>query len=251
MKSKKRMDIILKKIILLIVAVLIVAGVLYAMYDIVNTTAMDPNSDFSNKKNENENEENSNVAGESKEQLEEKSEEQTEKQEANLPDGKAGIDINDKNMTSAEITLKEEYDETNASENNISDIQEQSEALKALKVFYGYLDLENGYNKAIDMLHDDFKMEIDILKSFGIKYLRKNDLKIDDATIYSDFVGAVKLKTIVNEESVPNTTPNSSVICYVQNVSIADMSVEQTIEAKLVEEDGMWKLLSLVEKAES
>jgi len=252
------MVIILKKIVFLIIAVFIVTGVSYAMYDIINTVSMNSDSRFSNKEDVNEdnvNSENSNVVekpeSQQKERILEKEEKWAGIHEEDLQVGIVEDENKDKNVVDTELIAKGEYKETNETEKNIPDIQRQSEALEALKDFYGYLGSEDDYYKAIDMLHDEFKLEIDILKTFGIKNLKKSDLNVNDTTVYSDFFGAVKLKAIVNEQSFPDTVPMSSVICYVQNVTIADMSVEQTIEAKLIEENDAWKLLSLVEKTQS
>jgi hypothetical protein len=152
----------------------------------------------------------------------------------------------DEDYTDIEKTIKNYSERTTTNEDLTADEGEttfENNAVNAFKAFYGYLASEDEYDKAFDMLHDDFKLKLDILKLFGTDYLVKSDIDINNAAFYSDIIKSAKLESI---EQLLNTDKHSVISC-IQSISIKDLSFKQVLETELIFE-GKWKLISVTQR---
>gem|GEM_PF-1014660 len=123
-------------------------------------------------------------------------------------------------------------------------VKQESGAAKTLGDFYSYLGSEKDYNKALEILSDDFTLELNILEQFGVEVLTKDDIDLESASIYADLLRKAKLDSIVKEEAKGDT----STIYYYQLFSIKESSqLRQPIIAQLKKADGKWKILGAKE----
>ena len=120
-------------------------------------------------------------------------------------------------------------------------------SLDTMKSFYSYLSSVTNYSKAMNLLDDDFYLEMDLLKQFGVEKVLKKDIDADSATLYSDILMAAKLDMIVKI----NETDNSSEIHYYQTLSLnAESQVKQALVMQLKNTASGWKII-LIKEADS
>ena len=118
--------------------------------------------------------------------------------------------------------------------------QSDSEPLKVLKDFYTFLSSEESYPKALDLLSEDFKLELGILKQFGVDELGKKDIDLESASMYSSILRMASLERIVKEE----TSGDASTIYFYQLLSMGEGEPARfPIAAHLKKSDGKWKIL--------
>lgn len=119
-----------------------------------------------------------------------------------------------------------------------------SEPVALLKDFYSCLASEKDYNRALDMLSDDFTLELNILKQFGIGTITKGDLDAESASMYADILKNAKLDSIVKEE----VSGGTSTVQYFQSFTLdGETQIKVPIVAKLKKLDGSWKIISASE----
>lgn len=115
----------------------------------------------------------------------------------------------------------------------------ESDAVKTLKAFYSYLSSESDYGKALDLLSDDFTLELGILKQLGVDVLTKKDIDLESASIYAGMLKIAKIDRIVREEASGDTVT----IYYYQLFSMGNgAEVKVPIEVRLVKSGGGWKI---------
>lgn len=123
--------------------------------------------------------------------------------------------------------------------------EEESEPVKTLKRFYACLASENDYARALDFLSDDFTLELGILKQFGVDRLRKKDIDIEEASVFSGILKQARLEGILAEE----TKENDSTIYAYQTLGISgsEASLRIPIIFRLVKANNEWKITAAME----
>jgi len=121
-----------------------------------------------------------------------------------------------------------------------------SEPLKELKNFYIYLNSNDTYKKAMDMLGDGFTLRLGMLEQFGVTEINKNDISSeyndDNINLYSELLKSANFDTIAKE----STKGSLSTITYYQVMNIGEGShSRQYLSAQLRLADGKWKITSI------
>lgn len=118
----------------------------------------------------------------------------------------------------------------------------ESEAVKTFKTFYQYLGDGKQYDNAMALLDDEFKLQLEILKQFGVDELGKKDISAEGVALYAELLKAARLDSIVKEE----TTSAVSTIYYYQILSTGQGAEEkQPMIAQLKKVDNQWRLFSV------
>lgn len=119
------------------------------------------------------------------------------------------------------------------------------EALDTLKLFYLYLASEKDYSKALDILDNDFRLELDLLKQFQVEELRKSDIDLDSASLFSDLLKSARMDMVVKEEAASS---QETTLYYYQQISLdAQSQVKQALAATMRKNGGQWKILRIQE----
>jgi len=120
-----------------------------------------------------------------------------------------------------------------------------SEPVKVLKSFYSYLQSKDQYRKAMDLLDDDFKLRMAMLRQFGVQEISKGDIDAgydeENVSLFSDLLKAAKLDTITEETKLQDDTV---VITYYHIFGIsADSQIRQPMSAKIVKSQKVWEIV--------
>ena len=117
---------------------------------------------------------------------------------------------------------------------------QDSEPLKVLKSFYTYLRSEQDYAKGMELLHNDFKLRLSMLKQFGADEITKNDINSEDASLYSELLKTAKFDTIEKEV----TGNDISTVTYYQILGLSTESqIRQLMSAQLKKSEKVWKII--------
>lgn len=115
-----------------------------------------------------------------------------------------------------------------------------SDQVKVLKSFYSYLAAENDYTKAMQLLDNDFRLRLDILKQFGAAEISKSDIDADSASAYSELLKAAKFDTISKEV----TKDGICTVTYYQIIGLStDSQLRQFMSAQLKKNGDVWKII--------
>lgn len=127
--------------------------------------------------------------------------------------------------------------------------QAESSAMKTLRQFYTCL-ADSRYTDAMDMLDEDFKLQMKMFRQFGIAEVTKRDLDVREAGKEENFSYVALLKSSKIEKTVAEETRgNISVISYFQTMSAGEGEpVRIPLSASLKNYEGVWKFQSLIEK---
>ncbi len=151
------------------------------------------------------------------------------------------VNANDRTGKSGETTDILDKGGTAQDGNQMGD----SEPAKVLKSFYNYLQTEDNYGKAMDLLGDDFKLRMAMFRQFGVQEISKVDIsaeyKQENVSLYSDFLKMAKLDIIGNETIVEE---NTVIITYYHILGInADSQLRQPMSARIVKTENGWKIV--------
>ncbi len=137
----------------------------------------------------------------------------------------------DKSKTATEVTDKAEAPAEQKST--------ESEALKALRRFYGFLSSEQ-YDKAYDMLDDRFR--INAFKLLGADELSKKDIDVESFSVYGSIFRTVRIEKITGEKS----DGGSTVIYFYQLFSMNEGdNIRQPLAALMKNTEKGWKVAEL------
>lgn len=120
-----------------------------------------------------------------------------------------------------------------------------SEPVKVLKSFYSYLQSRDEYTKAMDLLDDEFKLRMAMLRQFGVQEISKSDIDAgydqENVSLFSDLLKAAKLDTITKETKVEE---NAVVITYYHMFGIStDSQIRQPMSARIVRSQKVWEIV--------
>jgi hypothetical protein len=120
-----------------------------------------------------------------------------------------------------------------------SEGKQETPPLDTLKAFYDKLPEENLYEKAMELLDDDFKLELAMLNQFGVEQLGKKDIDMEQVQVYSDILRAARLENIVSTK----LDGNSCTIFYYQVFDTGDTIQDRMpMEAQLKKSGDVWKI---------
>lgn len=115
-----------------------------------------------------------------------------------------------------------------------------TEAAKVVSDFYSFLSSEKDYKKAMDLLDESFKLQLGMLRNFGVTEIIKSDIDSDSASMYSDILKAAKLDHIVKTELADGIYT----VYYYQMISLnADSQVKQALSAQIRKEKNIYKII--------
>ena len=114
------------------------------------------------------------------------------------------------------------------------------EASKVLSDFYSFLPSEKEYQKAMNLLDESFRLQLEMLQEFGVIEITKSDIDSENVTMYSEILKAAKLDSIVKAE----LTDGIYTVYYYQTMSLnADSQVRQTLSAQIRKVKGTYKII--------
>ena len=120
-----------------------------------------------------------------------------------------------------------------------ADAKAASEASKILTDFYSYLSSEKDYQKGMELLDGDFKLQLSMLEQFGASEIIKSDIDEENASMFSNILKAARLESVVKTE----TDGGVCTIYYYQTLSLnADSQVKQALKAQLKKVKGAYKI---------
>ncbi len=123
----------------------------------------------------------------------------------------------------------------------------ESEQAKLIKSFYSYLESEDDYKKAMELLDKDFVFRMELLKQFGVEYIVKSDFDAQEASMYSQLLKAAKFDTIAKEE----LKDGIYTIDYYHFLGLnSDSQLRQLMIARMKKSDGLWRIISIEEGKE-
>ncbi len=115
-----------------------------------------------------------------------------------------------------------------------------SEAENVIKSFYSYLAAENDYSKALQLMDDNFKLRLNILKQSGVDEISKRDISAEGVSLYSNLLKAAKLDTITKSEMKGGICK----VTYYQILGLsADSQIRQLMSAQLKKTGNVWKII--------
>lgn len=160
---------------------------------------------------------------------------------ANGTEGTDSEVIEHQDAENADIDTENSSGMTDNSDKGVSD----SESVKVLKNFYSYLQSKDDYSKAMDLLDDNFKLRMAMLRQFGVQDISKSDIDAgydqENVSLYSDLLKAARLDTIAKETTIKEDTV---VIAYYHFLGIsADSQVRQPMSARIVKRQNGWKIV--------
>jgi hypothetical protein len=114
------------------------------------------------------------------------------------------------------------------------------EAAKVLADFYSFLPSEKDYQKAMNLLDDGFRLQLELLQQFGAVEITKGDISSEGASMYSEILKAAKLDSVVKVESADGIYT----VYYYQTLSLnADSQVRQALSAQIRKEKEAYKIV--------
>lgn len=117
--------------------------------------------------------------------------------------------------------------------------KEESEPVKALKSFYACLSSMEQYDKGMDLLDESFKLQLGILKQFGVDELSKKDIDAESVSMYANLLKMAVFESVVKEENKDDT----ATIYYYQLFSSSEgEQVRQPMVAQMRKVEGKWKI---------
>lgn len=126
------------------------------------------------------------------------------------------------------------------SKNSEPAVKGGTEAAKVLTDFYSFLTSEEDYKKAMNMLDEGFKLQLDMLQQFGVVEIIKSDIDSESATMYSDILKAAKLDHIVKTELADGIYT----VYYYQTMSLnEDSQVRQALTAQIRKVKDVYKII--------
>lgn len=115
----------------------------------------------------------------------------------------------------------------------------ESEPLKTLKAFYSYLGSLNNYAKAMNLLDDNFKLRLQLMKQFGAEELVKSDIDKENASLYSELLRTARFDSLSQEV----TKDGVSSILYFQILEPSPgTEINQQMTATLKKTSKGWKI---------
>lgn len=149
---------------------------------------------------------------------------------------------NEENEVS-EVTSDTKTNEDPAAGDNETENKNTSESAddadKVLKVFYNNLKDLSLYGKGMELLTDDFILELAILKQFGVQQLGKKDIDIEQANIYKDILMSASLDSIIGSE----VSEDICTVFYYQSFELGSGEpVKMPMEAKLTKTADGWRI---------
>jgi len=119
-------------------------------------------------------------------------------------------------------------------------------AAATLRTFYTYLSSLNNYNRAMNLLDENFTLSMGLLRQFGIETLYKSDIDAESTSEYTNILNNAKISSITQV----NTTGNTSRIFYKQLI-IMDEGLQSN--SKLVADlkliNGTWKIMRVLDQS--
>ncbi len=113
------------------------------------------------------------------------------------------------------VYLYAEYDETTIAEGEKSTIENMTNDLKAIDVlqkFYEFSGCSDRYQDAMNLLTDDFIMQMTVLEELGIEKLGKADITEEFFEAYAKIIGASKIENIIEDK----TEDETAYVSYIQ-----------------------------------
>lgn len=125
-------------------------------------------------------------------------------------------------------------------------LKEESECIKALKEFYSYMSSQNEYQKAYDMLDENFVMQMNLLKQFGIAELRKQDMDIYSFPLYAHLFKSARIESIVSEEMLDDSL---TIIYFFQTFASegSNEEIRMPVVFRMKKFETDWKILQITD----
>ncbi len=119
-------------------------------------------------------------------------------------------------------------------------VKGEAEVTKVLTDFYSYLASEKDYEKAMKLLDESFKLQLELLEQFGVTDIVKSDIDTENASMYSEILKAARLDSIVKAE----LSDNIYTVYYYQTISLnTDSQVRQALTAQLRKVKDNYKIM--------
>lgn len=128
---------------------------------------------------------------------------------------------------------------------NVDGDADNGSPTNVLKAFYTYLQSTEDYEKAMQLLDENFKLRMAMLRNFGVEEIIKSDIDAEynesNVSLYSDLLKAAKLDTISKETIMED---NTVIITYYHSLGLsADSNVRQLMSAKLIQVNKEYKII--------
>lgn len=117
-------------------------------------------------------------------------------------------------------------------------------AADVIRKLYSYSKNLDRYQEALELLTEDFTLELEIFKQFGIEKMNKSDITGEQIGVFAMFLKNSEFRDILEEIS----EGDNAVIEYLHAMRLVDGSViEIELAADLVKEAGTWKIAGIRE----
>lgn len=118
---------------------------------------------------------------------------------------------------------------------------EYAETTGVLEEFYSFAAKVDDYPKAMELLTDDFTLELSMLKAFGFEKLTKAQFTDKNLSQVSAIITTATLDKISRYEE----SENAWLVYYRQTMKSGETSVKLDLCAKIVLENGVYKLANI------
>lgn len=147
--------------------------------------------------------------------------------------------------TQNRVYLYAKNDETSGAageECTVENIADDLKAIDVLEKFYELSGSSDRYQDAINLLSDDFVMEMTAFEKLGIKKLEKADITGEFVETYAKIIGASKIEDILKDE----TQDGTACVSYIQSTQLGEGNTYRLgFKASLKRIDEHWKIHSL------